>query len=75
MRHDRLPSLWKFGGLGPVRLIKLVVQKISEDELSTRASSLSYYFLLALFPLLLFLVSLLALFAGSQLIDWYLHVL
>jgi membrane protein len=64
MPHDAAPSLWKFGGLGPVRLVKLVVHKISEDELSTRSSSLSYYFLLALFPLLLFLVSLLAVFAG-----------
>ena len=38
--------------------------KLSEDELSTRSASLSYYFLLALFPLFLFLVSLIGVFAG-----------
>src|SRR5947208_16301675 len=59
-----LPSLWKFGGLTPLKLIKLSVKKIGEDELSTRSASLSYYFLLALFPLLLFLVSLIGVFAG-----------
>jgi membrane protein len=64
-----MPSLWKFGGLTPLRFIKLTVHKVGEDELSTRSASLSYYFLLALFPLLLFLVSLIGVFAspGSQL--------
>jgi membrane protein len=63
------PSLWKFGGLTPLALIKLAVKKLDEDELSTRSASLSYYFLLALFPLFLFLVSLVGVFAqhGSQL--------
>jgi membrane protein len=63
------PSLWKFGGLTPLALIKLAVKKLDADELSTRSASLSYYFLLALFPLFLFLVSLVGIFAqhGSQL--------
>src|SRR5205085_2437570 len=63
------PSLWKFGGLTPLALIKLALKKLDEDELSTRSASLSYYFLLALFPLFLFLVSLVGVFAqhGSQL--------
>src|SRR5581483_2693638 len=66
-----LPSLWKFGGLTPLKLIKLSVKKIGEDELSTRSAALSYYFLLALFPMLLFLVSLVAVVAGpgSQMRD------
>jgi membrane protein len=59
-----MPSLWKFGGLTPVTLTSLVTKKIGSDELSTRSASLSYYFLLALFPMLLFLVSLVGLFAG-----------
>src|SRR5437763_12691200 len=46
-----MPSLWKFGGITPLSLIKLATHKLGEDELSTRAASLSYYFLLALFPL------------------------
>src|SRR5438874_6155667 len=60
------PSLWKFGGLTPLALIKLAVKKLDEDELSTRSASLSYYFLLALFPLFLFLVSLIGVFAGPS---------
>src|SRR5438067_13273208 len=60
-----MPSLWKFGGLTPLGLIKLAIHKLDEDELSTRSASLSYYFLLALFPLFLFLVSLIGIFAGA----------
>lgn len=59
-----MPSLWKFGGLTPLKLARLGIKKIGEDELSTRSASLSYYFLLALFPMFLFLVSLIGLFAG-----------
>lgn len=62
----QMPSLWKFGGLTPRKLITLAKRKLEEDELSTRSASLSYYFLLALFPLLLFLVSLIGVFAGSS---------
>jgi membrane protein len=60
-----LPSLWKFGGLTPLKLIQRTYKKVGEDELSTRSAALSYYFLLALFPMLLFLVSLVAVVAGS----------
>lgn len=67
----QLPSLWKFGGLTPLSLTRLTVKKIGEDELSTRSASLSYYFLLALFPMVLFLVSMVGVVAGpgSQLRD------
>src|SRR5438477_660482 len=61
-----MPSLWKFGGITPLSLIKLATHKLGEDELSTRAASLSYYFLLALFPRFLFLVSLIGVFAGPS---------
>lgn len=66
-----MPSLWKFGGLTPLKLTQLGIKKMGEDELSTRSASLSYYFLLALFPMFAFLVSVLGLFAGpgSQLRD------
>jgi membrane protein len=66
-----MPSLWKFGGLTPLKLTQLAITKIGEDELSTRSAALSYYFILALFPMLLFLVSLVGVFAGpgSQLRD------
>jgi membrane protein len=61
-----MPSLWKFGGLTPLNVIKLTRKKIGQDELSTRSASLSYYFLLALFPMLLFLLSLVGVIAGPH---------
>src|SRR6185312_7719599 len=61
-----MPSLWKFGGLTPLGLLKLLIKKLGDDELSTRSASLSYYFLLALFPLFLFLVSLIGAIAGPH---------
>ena len=72
-----MPSLWKFGGLTPIRLTKAVVKKVGEDELATRSASLSYYFLLALFPLFLFLFSLLGVIASdnSQLQDAIINAL
>src|SRR5882757_3094157 len=60
-----MPSLWKFGGLTPLKLTQLAIKKLVTDELSTRAASLSYYFILALFPMFLFLVSLVGVVAGS----------
>jgi membrane protein len=59
-----MPSLWKFGGLTPLTLTQVAIKKIGEDELSTRSAALSYYFILALFPMFLFLVSLVGVFAG-----------
>ncbi len=49
-----MPSLWKFGGMTPFRLAQAVVKQMGEDELSTRSAALSYYFVLAVFPLFLF---------------------
>ena len=39
--------------------IKRVIRRINDDEVFGRAAQLSYYFLLALFPLLLVLINLL----------------
>jgi membrane protein len=61
-----MPSLWKLGGLTPWNLSKLVYKKFVHDELSTRSASLSYYFLLAVFPMFLFLLSLAGAFAGTD---------
>jgi membrane protein len=61
-----MPSLWKFGGLTPLSLLRLAIKKIGDDELSTRSASLSYYFVLALFPLFLFLLSLIGAIAGPH---------
>jgi membrane protein len=61
-----MASLWQFGGLTPVALVRALVKKIGDDELSIRSASLSYYFLLALFPLFLFLLSLVGAMAGPN---------
>jgi membrane protein len=67
MKETR-PSQWKFGGLTPLSLGKQVGKSVSEDDLSGQSAELAYYFFLALFPLLIFLVSVLGYFAsaGSQ---------
>jgi membrane protein len=59
-----MASLWKLGGLTPLKLAQLGIKKIDEDELSNRSAALSYYFILALFPMFLFIVSLIGLIAG-----------
>ncbi len=58
-------SLWKLGGLSWTDLGKRVWSEIGTDEIFGRAAQLAYYFLLALFPLLLFLTSVIGIFLGS----------
>jgi membrane protein len=55
------------GGLTVWELSRRVWQEIQEDEILDRAASLSYYFLFALFPTLLFLATLLGLLPGTDL--------
>jgi len=52
-------SMWKLGGLSIKELARRVWTEIQDDEVTERAAALSYYFLFALFPELLFLVALL----------------
>ena len=56
-------------GMPARQQLKRIIKRIQDDDVFGRAAQLSYYFLLALFPLLLFLVSLLGYFAqaGSEL--------
>ena len=62
-------SSWGLGGLGWKELGRRVWSEMSEDDVWGRAAQLSYYFLLAVFPLLIFLTTLLGYFAeaGSEL--------
>ena len=60
-----MASLWKLGGLGWRELGKRVWNEIQEDEVFGRAAELSYYFLLALFPFLIFLTSTIGIVLGS----------
>ena len=65
MKTSSKPSLWKFGGLTPLRLGQQVWKDIGEDEVSVRSAALAYYFVLAVFPAMLFLLSLLGFFASA----------
>ena len=60
-----MASLWKLGNLGWRELGRRVWKEIQEDEVFSRAAELSYYFLLALFPFLIFLTSIIGLVLGS----------
>ena len=62
-------SAWKLGGLTPGELFARVWREIQKDEISDRAAALSYYFLFALFPALLFLTALLGLLPIPDLMD------
>jgi membrane protein len=57
--------------LKPYALGQKLWKEFNDDEVTTRAASLAYYFLLAVFPAMLFLLSMLGYFAafGSQIRD------
>ena len=57
-------SLWKLGGLSVKELGKRVWKEIDQDEIFTRSAALAYYTVLALFPTVLFLTSILGFMAG-----------
>src|SRR5512135_972264 len=50
-------SLWAFGGQTPLQLIKAVWREFNDDNVTGHAAQLSYYFLMALFPLLMLLLT------------------
>ncbi|HYK20834.1 MAG TPA: YihY/virulence factor BrkB family protein [Pyrinomonadaceae bacterium] len=60
-----MASLWNLGNLGWRELAKRVWHEVQEDEVFGRAAELSYYFLLALFPFLIFLTSAIGIVVGS----------
>jgi membrane protein len=59
-----MSSLWRLGGLKWSSLGKRVISEIESDDVFGRAAQLAYYFLLALFPMLLFLTSMIGLLIG-----------
>jgi membrane protein len=61
---EQVSSLWSLGGLTIRQLTKKVIQAVNDDFLLDRASALAFNFILALFPLLLFMLSLLGVFAS-----------
>ncbi len=60
-----MTSSWGLGGIGWKELAGRVWSEMSEDDVWGRAAQLSYYFLLAVFPLLIFLTTLLGYFAEA----------
>jgi hypothetical protein len=61
---QQLESIWKLGGLTPKQLAREVIHRVYEDNLLGRASELAYSFVLAVFPGMLLLLSLLGFFAS-----------
>ncbi|HET6512724.1 MAG TPA: YihY/virulence factor BrkB family protein [Candidatus Kapabacteria bacterium] len=51
---------WELGGLSIAELGKRVYKEMSDDAVFDAAAALAYYFMLAIFPLLIFLISMLA---------------
>lgn len=60
-----MTTIWELGGLTWRELGRRVLRRVQKGDIFTRAAALSYYFLLALFPLLLFLITMLGYFTGT----------
>jgi len=67
-------SLWKFGGVTPYQLLRRVAREAQHDNILGRAAELGFYFTLAIFPMLMFLTTLLGMLAtqGSELREFIL---
>jgi membrane protein len=63
--EQQISSIWDLGGLTWRELARRVWGGINQTDLMNRAYELAYNFLLAVFPLLLFLIALLRLFASE----------
>lgn len=63
---EQVESIWTLGGLTARQLAKRVIAEIDHDDLLGRSSELAYNFLLAVFPMLLFLVALFGIFAAQR---------
>jgi membrane protein len=61
-----LSSLWRLHGLKFRDLVKRVWSEILKDDVFGQAAELSFYFLLALFPLLILLTNIFGFFAQSE---------
>ena len=60
-----MATIWELGGLTWGKLMRRVWAALYAGDLLTRAAALSYYFLLALFPLLIFMTAMLGYFAEA----------
>jgi membrane protein len=60
-----MSSMWRFGGLGFRELVRRLWRRFWEDRILDEAAMLSFYFLLSIFPLLLFFLALFGLVLQS----------
>lgn len=65
MRRRSSTTLWTRAGLGWRELVVRLFRQIYEDELLARCAELAYFFLFSVFPLLLFLTTVLG-YAGAH---------
>lgn len=63
--HSELGSLWNFEGTPVVVVLKRTAKAFMDDDLLSRAAELGFYFLFALFPMLICASSVLGLAARS----------
>lgn len=62
----RIPSLWKLGGLTWKKLLQRLWKQFWKDRVLDQSAKLAFYFLLSLFPLLLFLIGLFGILLQSS---------
>jgi membrane protein len=63
--HSELRSLWNFEGASPWIILERTAKAFMSDDLLSRAAELGFYFLFALFPMLLCVSAILGLAAKS----------
>lgn len=62
--EQQIASIWELGGLSVLELCKRIWKRIDYDDIWGRAAQLAYNFFLAVFPLLLFMISILGFLAS-----------
>lgn len=63
---EQLESIWKLGGLSVRQLAKTVTRGVNEDNLLGRAAELAFNSILAIFPLMIFMLAVFGLFASHR---------
>ena len=66
MQNGSQRTMWTLSGLSWKKMAKRIWAEMNHDDIFGDAAQLAYYFLLALFPLLIFLTSAIGLIVGSN---------
>jgi len=59
-------NLWRLGGLTPLQFLKVVWAELNEDYVWGHSAELAYYFMLALFPAAIMLLTVIGFVAGPE---------